>query len=55
MNVIRRMNFSGYFLIVKDIVDYAGARHSVGRGGVGGRQPGLYALGITDVDPLRYG
>jgi DNA polymerase-3 subunit alpha len=57
LSVIARMGFAGYFLIVKDIVDYArsqGIRVGPGRGSAVGSLV-LYALGITDVDPLRYG
>ena len=57
LSVIHKMGFSGYFLIVKDIVDYArsqGIRVGAGRGSAVGSLV-LYALDITDVDPLRYG
>jgi DNA polymerase-3 subunit alpha len=57
LNMIRRMGFSGYFLIVKDIVDYArrqGIPVGPGRGSAVGSLV-LYALGITDLDPIRYG
>ena len=57
LSVIHKMGFSGYFLIVKDIVDYArsqGIRVGAGRGSAVGSLV-LYALGITDVDPVRYG
>ncbi len=46
-----------YFLIVWDFINYA-LRHGVmvgpGRGSVGGSIM-AYALGITDIDPLKYG
>jgi DNA polymerase-3 subunit alpha len=57
LSVIHKMGFSGYFLIVKDIVDHArsqGIRVGAGRGSAVGSLV-LYALGITDVDPVRYG
>ena len=57
LSVIHKMGFSGYFLIVKDIVDYArsqGIPVGPGRGSAVGSLV-LFALGITDVDPLRYG
>jgi DNA polymerase-3 subunit alpha len=57
LGVIGKMGFSGYFLIVKDIVDYARSQAipvGPGRGSAVGSLV-LYALGITDVDPLRYG
>ncbi|MEO0109112.1 MAG: DNA polymerase III subunit alpha, partial [candidate division WOR-3 bacterium] len=57
LNVIAKMGFSGYFLVIKDIVDYARAQNipvGPGRGSAVGSLV-LYCLGITDVDPLRYG
>jgi DNA polymerase-3 subunit alpha len=57
LEVIGRMGFAGYFLIVQDIVNRARAKGipvGPGRGSAVGSLV-LYALGITDVDPLRYG
>ncbi len=57
LGVIERMGFPGYFLIVKDIVDFARSRGipvGPGRGSAAGCLV-LYCLGITDIDPLRYG
>jgi DNA polymerase-3 subunit alpha len=57
LDVIARMGFSGYFLVVKDIVDFARSRGipvGPGRGSAAGCLV-LYCLGITDIDPLRYG
>lgn len=57
LSVIKKTGFSGYFLIVKDIVDFAlnkGVSVGVGRGSAAGSLVG-YCLGITDVDPLKYG
>jgi len=55
--IIERMGFAGYFLVVKDFIDFA-RRNSVpvgpGRGSAVGSLA-LYSLGITDVDPIRYG
>ncbi|HDQ99060.1 MAG TPA: DNA polymerase III subunit alpha, partial [candidate division WOR-3 bacterium] len=54
---IREMGFPGYFLVVKDIVDFArsqGIPVGPGRGSAAGSLV-LYCLGITDIDPLRYG
>ena len=57
LGVIERMGFPGYFLIVWDFVDYARNRGiPVGPGrGSGASSLVAYVLGITDVDPLRYG
>jgi len=57
LDVIARMGFTGYFLVVKDIVDFArsnGIPVGPGRGSAAGCLV-LYCLGITDIDPLRYG
>jgi DNA polymerase-3 subunit alpha len=57
LSVIKNTGFPGYFLIVKDIVDFArrkGIPVGVGRGSAAGSMVG-YCLGITDVDPLKYG
>ncbi len=56
LSVIAKMGYSSYFLIVSDFVDFArGAGIAVGpgRGSAAGSLV-AYALGITDVDPLRY-
>jgi len=54
---IVQMGFSGYFLIVADFINWA-KNHGVpvgpGRGSGAGSLV-AYALGITDLDPLRYG
>lgn len=53
--VIDRLGFSEYFLVVRDIVDFAkghGIRCS-GRGSAGDSIV-TYALGITDADPIRH-
>ncbi len=53
---IVQMGFAGYFLIVADFINWA-KRHDVpvgpGRGSGAGSLV-AYALGITDLDPLRY-
>jgi DNA polymerase-3 subunit alpha len=57
LDVIAKMGFPGYFLVVKDIVDFArskGIPVGPGRGSAAGCLV-LYCLGITDIDPLRYG
>jgi DNA polymerase-3 subunit alpha len=56
LDVIERMGFSGYFLIVWDFVKYAkdsGIAVGPGRGSAAGSIVS-YCLQITDVDPLRY-
>lgn len=56
LTIIRKMGLSGYFLIVRDIIQYA-HEHQIpvgpGRGSAVGSVV-LYSLNITDVDPLKY-
>jgi DNA polymerase-3 subunit alpha len=57
LDVIASMGFSGYFLIVWDLIRFArenGIRVGPGRGSAAGSVVS-YALRITDLDPLRYG
>ena len=56
LGVIQKMGFEGYFLIVSDFIEFARSRKisiGPGRGSVAGSLV-AYALGITDVDPLKY-
>ncbi len=56
IEVIRRMGFSGYFLIVWDFIRHArteGIPVGPGRGSAAGSLV-AYALRITDIDPMRY-
>jgi DNA polymerase-3 subunit alpha len=56
LEVITSMGFSGYFLIVWDLIRFAresGIRVGPGRGSAAGSVVS-YALRITDLDPLRY-
>jgi DNA polymerase-3 subunit alpha len=56
IEVIKRMGYSGYFLIVWDFVRYAkdhGIPVGPGRGSSAGSLV-AYCLDITDIDPLRY-
>ena len=56
LDVIIKMNFTGYFLIVADFINWA-RQHgiSVGPGrGSGAGSIVAYAIGITDIDPLHY-
>jgi DNA polymerase-3 subunit alpha len=57
LGVIISMGYAGYFLIVWDIIRYArskGIPVGPGRGSSAGSLV-AYALGITDIDPIRYG
>jgi DNA polymerase-3 subunit alpha len=57
LSVINRMGYAGYFLIVKDFIDYArsnGVRVGPGRGSAAGSIVS-YCLGITSLDPIEYG
>ncbi|GLV48176.1 hypothetical protein TJA_13320 [Thermus sp. LT1-2-5] len=57
LSVIERMGFPGYFLIVQDYINWA-KEHRVsvgpGRGSAAGSLV-AYAVGITNIDPLRFG
>ena len=57
LEVIDRMGFNGYFLIVKDIIDNARKQKvPVGPGrGSGAGSIVAYLLDITQIDPLKYG
>jgi len=57
LSVISQMGFTDYFLIVWDFIKYAkdhGIMVGPGRGS-GAGSLAAYALGITNIDPLRYG
>ncbi len=56
LDIINSMGFPGYFLIVWDFIDYAKKQDiPVGPGrGSGAGSIVAYALGITDIDPLKY-
>ncbi|CAB4243279.1 DNA polymerase III subunit alpha [Methylacidimicrobium sp. AP8] len=57
LGVIEKTGFVSYFLIVWDFIDYAKRRGipvGPGRGSAAGSLV-AYALGITDIDPIRYG
>src|SRR5438552_242230 len=57
LDVITRMNYSGYFLIVADFIQHAKSQGiPVGPGrGSGAGSLVAYALTITDLDPIRFG
>jgi DNA polymerase-3 subunit alpha len=55
--VMSRMGFASYFIIVQDFINWAKANGVLvgpGRGSAAGSII-AYALGITDLDPLKYG
>jgi DNA polymerase-3 subunit alpha len=57
LGVVSKMGFSGYFLVVWDFIAYArrqGIAVGPGRGSSAGSLV-AYCLGITNVDPIRYG
>jgi DNA polymerase-3 subunit alpha len=57
LDIIRDKNFSSYFLIVSNMLNWAkeqGILVGPGRGSAAGSLI-CYVLGITDVDPLEYG
>ncbi len=57
LEIIKSMGFPGYFLIVQDFINYA-KRNNIpvgpGRGSAAGSLVAC-ALGITSIDPIRYG
>ncbi len=56
LEMINKMGFTGYFLIVADFVNWAKEKRIVvgpGRGSVGGSLVS-YLLNITSIDPLKY-
>ena len=57
IDVINRMNYAGYFLIVSDFIKWAkGHDIPVGPGrGSGAGSLVAWALTITDLDPIRFG
>ena len=57
LEVIHRMGFDGYYLVVKDLIDNArkqGVPVGPGRGSGAGSIV-AYLLDITKIDPMRYG
>ena len=56
MDMIEKMGFTDYFLIVSDFVRYAKSQNipvGPGRGSAAGSMVS-YCLGITDIDPVQY-
>lgn len=57
LKVLRDLKFATYFLLVQDIVKWSkenGIAVGPGRGSVGGSLV-AYLMGITEVDPIRFG
>jgi len=57
LRIIEKMGFAGYFLVVWDFIHYArqrGIAVGPGRGSSAGSLV-AYCLGITNIDPIRYG
>ncbi|MCL4468848.1 MAG: DNA polymerase III subunit alpha [Deltaproteobacteria bacterium] len=57
LETIKQTRFSSYFLIVKDIINYA-VTHDIPRGPGRGSAAGslvAYAIGIVGIDPIKYG
>ncbi len=57
LNVINKMNYAGYFLIVSDFIKWSKSQNiPVGPGrGSGAGSVVAWALEITDLDPLQFG
>jgi len=56
LNIIQKVRYSSYFLIVWDFISHArqkGIPVGPGRGSAAGSLVS-YCLGITDIDPVRY-
>ena len=57
LGIIEQMGYAGYFLIVRDFIQYSrdqGIAVGPGRGSAAGSLV-AYCLGITDIDPVRFG
>jgi error-prone DNA polymerase len=56
LDVIERLGFPGYFLIVHDIVRFCASQRILCQGrGSAANSAVCYAIGITNVDPVRHG
>ncbi len=56
LDVINKMGYAAYFVVVWDFIDYAKKKNiqvGPGRGSAAGSIV-AYALGITEIDPLKY-
>jgi DNA polymerase-3 subunit alpha len=57
VGIINQMGFPGYFLVTADFINWAkeqGIRVGPGRGSAAGSII-AYAMGITDIDPMKHG
>ncbi|MDD3241619.1 MAG: DNA polymerase III subunit alpha [Bacilli bacterium] len=56
LDVIKKMGFSDYFLVVFDFIKYAKKKKILVGPGRGSAASSLvsYSLGITDIDPIKY-
>ena len=57
LNVIKKIGFVDYFLILEDLMTWCATQNiwtGYGRGSAGGSLV-MYCLGITHVDPVKYG
>src|SRR5690606_34674746 len=56
-SIIHAMDFTDYFLIVEDFMRFAADNHILTGPGRGSSAGSLvaFALGITDVDPIKFG
>jgi len=57
LNVIKKMGYASYFLIVRDFIDFAKTNSipvGPGRGSAAGSLVS-YCLDITEIDPMKYG
>ena len=57
LSILDSMGFSGYFLLVQEVMQFARNRHipvGCGRGSVGGSLV-AFCMGITEIDPMRFG
>jgi len=57
LKTINQMGYAGYFLVVKDFIDYAKSKSIPVGPGRGSAASSLvsYSLGITNIDPIKYG
>ena len=56
LGVLKKLNFSNYFLVVQNIVNWSKSNGVIvgpGRGSIGGSLV-AYLVGISDVDPIRF-
>jgi DNA polymerase-3 subunit alpha len=57
LGIIKQLGFTDYFLIVADIINWA-RKHDIPISPGRGQAPSslvIYALGITSIDPIKYG